>query len=115
MAVHIFSANALERMGNVEGEHWFKYQLDPRPEDFTSFQAFKKAWSKLSEESKNSSAQPHVLVTSWYKHYSETAIYGDHGYSRYVVRHSGEILYLEAMKPTRAHAERARAEGFRFL
>lgn len=103
-------------MATVEGERWKRYQLDPSPSDSTSFKAFLEAW----KECRASASWDGVLspqFSDWGVRTAngDGAIYGDGGWTRYTVRLSGAIWFIEAQSPSQKMTERARAAGFTFL
>ena len=116
MSVFIYQPDALDIMATVEGERWKKYQLNPRPSDSTSFIAFLEAW----KECRASASWDGVLspqFSDWGVRTAngDGAIYGDGGWTRYTVRLSGAIWFIEAQSPSQKMTERARAAGFTFL
>jgi hypothetical protein len=126
MPVYIFQENAMELMAQVEGPSWKKSQESPASEaDDCSFVSFLNKWLGLFESLKS---QGKVDV---YKDMTDLyggsdldfpldvngigAIYGDGGWNRYVVKASGEVLFLSRAARNPANKERAANSGFLIL
>ncbi|MDD5043681.1 MAG: hypothetical protein PHD51_03380 [Patescibacteria group bacterium] len=92
MPVFIFEPNALSKMCQVEGAEYGTPGIQEALGD-CSFSAFKKRWEEVvaqNPELKNVADKYGGISVN-----KENAIYGWGGYHRYLVRYSGEIIFLE--------------------
>lgn len=112
MPVFIYDKDAFEKMILVEGEDYRQFKTEKMFED-KSFDSFKNYWdevvSKIEEEDRK---------TYWNDSYSpknSPTIYGHHGWNRYAVKYSGEIIFLSSFDPSidMAFTKRAQEIGFR--
>jgi hypothetical protein len=116
MSVHIYQVDALDRMAAVEGERWKQQQLNPKNWDKWSFHVCLQEWQLLDPQITQAQREnPTYMNFSLHSGGTEGVIYGWHGWSRYTVRNSGEIWFIEAQSPTAAVTELARQAGFTFL
>lgn len=111
MPVFIQQPDALDLLTKVEGPAWREKQ-----ERFgsCSFKAFHDEWlqaqSYLTEEDK---------ASEWYRTDSLTtpggdgAIYGEGGWNRYIVKYTGEIVFLRRQAWGPEAIQRAEEAGFR--
>lgn len=107
MAVYIYEEHALARLTSVEGTEWARTQTD-RVHNPHGFYAFLKEWQEIQDELEPGEVWEDNLCPDG----GDCAIYGNAGYSRYIVRGDGEIVLLSWS--TRAEVqERARQAGFR--
>lgn len=107
----IFDPNTFEKLIEVEGEHYRRFRSKRLFGD-NSFDALLEEWGK------------HDLDDPKFKNgptFSMGTIYGDGGWHRYIVRNSGEILFLRSAArgwPTSEHElwiKKARMVGFRIF
>jgi hypothetical protein len=111
MPVHIFEENAFEKLVEVEGEDYRRFRT--REEFGTcSFDAFFEKWHSNFKNEKFKDYRPPFSITVK----GNGAIYGLHGFNRYIVLNSGEITFL---KPSADKIEeiikKARKAGFRMF
>lgn len=111
MPVFIYDKDAFEKMILVEGEDYRQFKTEKMFED-KSFDCFKNYWdevvSKIEEEDRK---------TYWDECYSpenSPTIYGHHGWNRYAVKYSGEIIFLSFFDESedKSLTKKAREVGF---
>jgi hypothetical protein len=124
--IYIYQDDAFEKMVQVEGEHWKRAQLSPEnPFGLVSFAAFKETWYQFyealkargevssEEEATKVMAGQHDMGISTAE--GDGAIYGDGGWTRYTVRYTGEIQFIQAQSPSPECTQRAVEAGFRLF
>ena len=110
MPVFINQHDALTIMASVEGQDWKRRQ---HQFGSTSFQAFFDAWRKTDQAlTGEQRARPDIMAMGISTDDGNGAIYGDGGWSRYTVRVSGEILFIERQSPSEEITELAKQAGF---
>lgn len=88
----ITDPEALVVLGEIEGSSWVTKQREQTDSPF-GFYAYKKAYCMYLETKEE---YPELLFESGlFIEYGDGAIYGDGGYSRYVVDAEGEIFLLK--------------------
>jgi len=92
MAIYIYEQDAFEKMVEVEGEEFRRFD---KRNKLASFESFLEKWEQeykphLDEIIKSSNLKKNISLP-----YSGS-IYGLHGWSRYIVRQDGEILFHHA-------------------
>ena len=113
MPVFINQPDALDIMASVEGQDWKQHQLRFGS---VSFKAFLDQWSKVdSMLTDKHRADPKFMASGISTDTGDGAIYGHGGWSRYTVRYSGEIQFIERQSPSAEVTERAKQAGFSFF
>lgn len=111
--VFIFDEGALERLGQIEGRDWVRAQ-EKNPISPFGFMAYLAAW-QLRQESGYAN-DPDVPVRDFLEllpggRSGDGAIYGEGGWSRYAVRHDGEIVLLDWSVEASARKREAAAQA----
>jgi len=125
MPVHIFQKNALELMAQVEGQSWKERQESTANKDDCSFVSFRDKWFGLFNSLK-SQGKVDIYKDMTVLYGSSDldfpldvngigTIYGDGGWNRYVVKVSGEVLFVSRAARNTANMERAVNAGFRIF
>lgn len=110
MPVYIHQADALQRMGAVEGPQWEQAQGKNLDSPY-GFHAWLTAWNTKQAMGPDYAEDP---VREFLSSPGDGVIYGDGGYARYAVRPDGELVLLgSTTRPERQRA--ARDQGFRVL
>jgi len=84
----IDAPDALDRLAQVEGESWKREQL-AKPDNPFGFQTYLRAFRELSKSGVTVDEQVGCFVEG-----GDHAIYGNGGYSRYIVLADGEVVLL---------------------
>lgn len=108
MPVFIFEPDAFDKMCQVEGEGYAENQKTFRT---CSFGAFKTHWERLVRRSPNIKEDGGDMRMSMNDGMS--TIYGYHGWNRYGVCYSGEIVFIEAFAAPKEAIKFAKEVGFR--
>ena len=103
-AVKISDPDAFEKMTKVEGPNWAKTQKQNPESDFGFF-AYKKAWEEIVSSGYEGKASPRELLKG------DGAIYGEGGFSRYMVDEHGNII-LAKWSTQEDKIKKAEALGF---
>jgi hypothetical protein len=104
----ISDSDALERLARIEGEAWHREQI-ARPESPYGFHRYVRAFRELVASGLSLDASVGHFVEG-----GDGAIYGEGGYSRYVVLRDGEVVLLAWSIEHRAEKRRtAQAAGVR--
>lgn len=106
--------DALDLLTSVEGEDWRQRQLAGDFGNF-SFEVFLKCWQEVDQGLLAHRKNQPYLTDMGLSVEGDGAIYGCHGWSRYTVRYSGEIMFIEMQSPSEEVSDRARKAGFRFF
>jgi len=112
MPVYIYDEDAFEKMILVEGEDYRKFKTI-QMFGSNSFDCFKNYWDEVVSKIKEDDRKNY-----WNDSYSpenSPTIYGHHGWNRYAVKYSGEIIFLSSFDSSidMAFTKRAREIGFR--
>jgi hypothetical protein len=104
MSIYIYDPNALDLMERVEGERWRKDQDNHRESPY-GFWAWANAWKQVLADGGTGEDLREYVDNG------DGMIYGEGGYSRYVVNTTGEIVLLGwSTRPARQEA--AKNSGF---
>ncbi len=113
--LYIYDRDVIDTMAKVEDEEWAKLQRSGRAGGY-GVPAFVEAWRKLQAELLpgevfEENVRPDLFVSG---PTSDGAIYGDGGYSRYIVTGTGEVVLL-ASSTRPAKVALAKAAGIRVI
>lgn len=103
MSVFIYDAEALQKMGKVEGPEWLKYQRENRTNPFC-FYSFLHAWQETSSSGIPGATLRDIVPLG-------AVIYGKGGRSQWAVNDDGRIV-LGAGATSVAFVTSAKREGF---
>ena len=111
MSVYIYEEGAFEKMVKVEGEAYRKCKAEKAFGE-CSLDYFKKHWDEII-----SKIDKCILKDNMNNNYTpghSAAIYGSGGYNRYVVKFSGEIIFLTSSDSSykKSFAKKAKNVGF---
>ena len=109
MPVSIDKPDALDKMAQVEGSDYPELQKKYKEH---SFDVFKKFWEKLAKE------QPERIVskpTTISPTVRASTIYGWHGWNRYVLLNTGEIMFHPVAARSKEDIKKAKKAGFRMF
>ena len=106
----IYDPDAFEKFVEVEGEDYRRFKSASSFGE-VSFDAFLKEWKELDSCDLDFRGGLGFSIDVA----GNGAIYGNGGYHRYIVRNSGEILFLRAAVAHEKCIERARRAGFRIF
>lgn len=105
--------NCLDLMAEVEGAEWRRQQEANRGSPYGFF-AYLEAWRLIKAEPALAGERPYDVISMGLvpsaSPWGDGAIYGEGGYSRYVVGSDGRVHLLTGTNPTRE--ARARELGF---
>jgi hypothetical protein len=113
VSVYIFQPDALDLLTQVEGQSW-REQQEARPNSEYGFFAYLKAWQFLIREGYEKKLTCHDVLDheEVVGHRGDGAIYGNGGWSRFVVTLGDGRIVLLGWSTHAEKIEKAKALGF---